>query len=488
MKRQVQKKTNQAITVGQLMDRRGFTLVELMVTIVVFSVFLAAVYQLFNTTSEAMYEVNSLAETTDRARFAMETISRDIDAAGAFASPDLDMDPWRNQDHQSVNGNYTARGLILRDGAQDQVVGQVMQQNITRWGNPLVGSDELIIMGAIDFPFGFEVNRLLPGFPANVNTVSAPVTPRGLIRFKQRNPFDLGDLSGVAALNPSEINALLGPPGARTVMGLRAMRIRDRNGYIQMAPIANATVPDANGMTFQLDNNGDVAGHNGFSYRIGGQRPVLEPSAEADIGYEVSLVDAYRYRLCVDSEDRRNLRLVRERVDAGVLLNRVLPAGGAPPVCGVLDPAMQTGGNAARDQIPIVDNVVDFQVWVDCADGTGNLVDQSWTNNWIPPTPAAAGHECLTPNGANPTAGMARVLHIRVTVRTKNERVDLENYGFISQDPTVGTGTTTNPAAAGSGLKTFDIDNDHLTATRTKTFQMDIDLKNFSYINATNAN
>ena len=150
MKRQVQKKTNQAITVGQLMDRRGFTLVELMVTIVVFSVFLAAVYQLFNTTSEAMYEVNSLAETTDRARFAMETISRDIDAAGAFASPDLDMDPWRNQDHQSVNGNYTARGLILRDGAQDQVVGQVMQQNITRWGNPLVGSDELIIIGAID--------------------------------------------------------------------------------------------------------------------------------------------------------------------------------------------------------------------------------------------------------------------------------------------------------------------------------------------------
>lgn len=466
-----------------LRHAKGFTLIELMITVVISSVVIAAVYQIFATTSEAMYEVDTLSEMTERARFATELIARDVRSAGAFASPDTKNDVWRSGNHIALNGQYFVRGLILRPGAQDVVLPQ-QQQNNARWGQQLVSGDELIIVGALDFPFTFEVSRLGQAFPNPVTRVTAPANNRGAYRFFGRDPFDTSTIIAAnTALTPQLQNALFGDANNNgPLMGKRGLRVIDRNGYMQFAPLdASSTFDATTGLTFNIDTagvSGFLGAYGGLAYRQGGQIDGLEPSSEQDIGYEASLIDAYRYRLCVDGErDSRNIRLVRERLNFGVVMNDPMPANVSPALCSTDDPIL--GVRPAVDQVTILDNVVDFQVWADCAAADGNIADVFWEQQWLVPDGSAAPNDCLTSSGVE-RPFLARMLHIRVSVRTQNERRDLENYAFIAADVNLGTGTTTNPAQAASSLQTYDINDDPNNATRVKTFQLDIDLANFT--------
>lgn len=460
---------------------RGFTIVELMITIVISSVLIAAIYQLFAKTSEAMYEVDSLSEVTNRGRFAVEKLTQDIETSGAYASASLDVDPWRNQPHMDA-GQYTARGLMIRPGLHQDVRFDV-QTTSNRGNGLLTSSDELIVLGALDYPFGFEVSDLQPSFPSQVTSMLVPADSRGLGRLFTRDPFDVVPIDLTAGSNAAQVNRLIGPTG--NVMSKRVLRIRDRNGFVQMAPLLDSVAPGVNGLQLNLDSNSDVPALAGFMYRRGGLREGLEPSTnnEDDTGYEVSLIDAYRYRLCQDPTDATNLKLVRERIDAGLLLNLALPTAPSPALCGEMDTALQAGvpnNDASFYQVTLADNVVDFQVWVDCADLNGvELENNEWNTNWIPPTPADTGHTCLSQSEGR-SAALARVLHVRFSVRTENERKDLENFGFYTID---GASTTTSPTLAGGTLQTFDIDGEQSTAARLKTFQTDIQLKNFSVLN-----
>jgi hypothetical protein len=309
-----------------------------------------------------------------------------------------------------------------------------------------------------------------------------PADPRGLGRLFNRDPFDVIPVDSTVA-NAAQVNRLIGPNA--NLMSKRVLRIRDRNGFVQMAPLNDAVAPNANGLTLTIDSNGDVPGLTGLMYRRGGLREGLEPSTnnEDDVGYEVSLVDAYRYRLCQDPTDATNLKLVRERIDAGLLLNPAIPDAVSSPLCGQLDPVFQDGVNdneSSLYQVAIADNVVDFQVWVDCTDVNGAaLVNPSWNTDWRTPNVGDAGSDCLSQDNGQ-AASLARILHVRFSVRSENERKDLENFGFYDN---TGLDTTTSPTLAAGSLQTFDINGEPTNAARLKTFQTDINLRNFSILN-----
>ena len=457
--------------------RRGFTLIELMITTVISGAVIAALYQLFATTSETMYEVDSLSELTERARFAMETLSRDVQSAGAFASPDTDSDLWRSQAHISTNGNYHVRSVILRPSAQRVELPQQLTNN-GHWGFVNAASDELILVGALDFPFSFEVSGLTPGYPSPVLSVNSPPNNRGVYRFFKRDPFDTSMIPPNTPLNPQLRFSLFGVDAdTGPLMQLRGLRVIDRSGFMQFAPLSAASQFDATtGFNLVLDS-GAVSGFQGLSYRQGAQREGLEPSSEQDVGYEAALLDAYRYRVCVDPKDGRNLRLVRERIRFATVMERALPNTAPPVMCDEPDPDF--GVDPLVHQVPIIDNVVDFRVWAECAQPGLGLENMPWRTSWTTPDGLAPPNNCLTADGTE-QPGLARMLHVRLSVRTNNERRNQANFGFYGQNVMVGDGTTFNPDDAGSGLQTYDIDGDQSTSTRVKTFQLDIDLANFS--------
>ena len=158
---------------------RGFTLVELMITMVVSGVVIGAAYQIFATTSESMLEVENLSEVNERARFAVELIGRDIQSAAAFGSPDTGavdgttpvFDIWTAENHRT-NQQYRVRGILQLPGRQNQQYGTQGEQRDVQFnvlGPAAVSSDEIIVLGAYDYPVNFEVRNLIPAFPAKAS-------------------------------------------------------------------------------------------------------------------------------------------------------------------------------------------------------------------------------------------------------------------------------------------------------------------------------
>ena len=100
---------------------------------------------------------------------------------------------------------------------------------------------------------------------------------------------------------------------------------------------------------------------------------------------------------------------------------------------------------------------------------------------WTPPdeTEVGLGNDCVLTNGQE-VPMLARVAHVRLSVHTKTERRDVTNYGFLNATL---DGTTVDPNNASGGLQTFDTDNNPNTASRVKTFQIDLELPNFALRN-----
>ena len=357
--------------------QEGFTLLELMVTLVVSSLVVLAAYQIFASTSEAMYEANSLSDTTDRARFGLELIARDVRAAGAFGSPDSPSDPFVNQAQLDLR---RVRGLYAYDGHYNRQAGDFQ----TLW-NQATRSDSIVLLGAYDFPFSFEV-RFPNGDMGDFNQAFSPNTERGALRFLSLDPF-------VMALNTTQdigplTRALMGPgPADDRLIRSRVLRVMDRNGFSQFASIDSATyTPGVNeGLRMAL-----TPGPGALRAKVGDERAGLEPGGEEDVGYEAALLDAYRYRVCFTSAG--NLHLVKERLNADLLLDHIELA--ISDDCSV-DPV---GPNEQIvERTVLVDRVVDFRVWYDCAPmGQATLVDATWATGWMVPTPASAtaGHAC----------------------------------------------------------------------------------------------
>ena len=71
---------------GQMLDERGFTLIELMISMVISSVIVAAGYTILTTTNKATISNERAVGTQQNTRIAMELIARDIKQAG-FGMP-----------------------------------------------------------------------------------------------------------------------------------------------------------------------------------------------------------------------------------------------------------------------------------------------------------------------------------------------------------------------------------------------------------------
>lgn len=73
--------------------RRGFTIVELMVSITITSVVVAALYSVSRSTTETFNQQQRAAEMQLRLRLAMERVRSDLSRAGYMATPSSDADP-----------------------------------------------------------------------------------------------------------------------------------------------------------------------------------------------------------------------------------------------------------------------------------------------------------------------------------------------------------------------------------------------------------
>jgi prepilin-type N-terminal cleavage/methylation domain-containing protein len=454
----------------RMMRPHGFTLIELTVVMALVGVLVASIYQFFARTSDALYEAESLAETTDRGRFALELIARDIQSAGSFGTPDSGAigggvnvdDIWINRT-QATQQNYRVRSIIQATNTQDRYL---VAQSATgaNTNNPGVGMDDVILIGAYDFPFTFEATNVQMSASGSVTLAN---NARGYLRFGRQDPFNLNDVTTLPSSRADSLRAVQ-----------RIVRLMDHNGYIQFSRMG-AVQPTPNAGTQVLSLAGPL-----FMARQGNDLWGLEPAATEDVGYDAALLDVFRYRVCRDATDATNLRLVKERLIPdqpimGASVTMALP----PAQCGVAQPGVVVPGS----QVSVVDRVVDFQIWYDCVPANGGVVIP-WVNRWdttVATVDSQLGHDCMlaVASGAE-TPGRGRMAHVRLSVRTEDERRDVPNYGFV--DLATGAQSLTPTATTGS-LQTYDIDGDPATSARVMTFQVDVELPNFGARSATAA-
>lgn len=477
------------MTMPRLRDARGFTIVELMVAVVLLGLISGVIWSLFNSTSSAMQEADSLADTLDRTRFALEQVSSDVRSAGAYATPDSENDPWT----LPRPANRRVVGLASYSGWQDQrpFDSDVAAAHTDGSGTTLIGFDGFIVIGALDYSTTFELRDMqftggtgggVQGYAIGaripmgaVDTSLGRFAERGLKKLIINDPFYTE--TGIFDAAPGDFNKshdMVAP--IYEDFSARLVRVMDRQGYTQFAAVSGDDPTWNDGIDFDFVQPG-------LQTKIAGRPFGLQPpSAEdQDVGYEAALVDAYWYHVEEDPEREGNYQLVRDRLDADAITQLLVPGGAG---WGNIDKATllgngpmpeTTSSSTQRQRTVVADRVVDFQFWVDCETSGGTISNISWQNEWLTPSGGTnAEHNCLDPN--NPEPGSARVAHIRLSVRTEHERTELGHQGFLNAEGNY------DPAQP---MQTFDLDPTAPGATRVVTVQSDVELTNFAYKNIT---
>lgn len=363
------------------------------------------IYGLFVRTSDALTEVDALAQTLDRARFGLIHVRNDLQGAGSQATPNGATDPWV----QPKNDTSHVKALRVYDGWDKGGPGDEASQQL----NPGSRFSGFIVIGAYDFPQSFLVNK----FSGSQTTATMEIegNERGLGRLFRVDPFDTRVQSGLE-IDPDKHSFLT------KNIERRALRIMDSEGFFQFARI---TKLEGRELTVE-----------GVQFRGADQFSGLDSALEDDVSVDVALLDAFWYEVRPDPADERNHQLVRHRVDAGALL------GDGPITAASLTP---------EHTLIIADNVVDFRVWFDCANSTGQIEQRQRQLGWDIDQP---GHTCL--GGTQDHPERARAAHIRLSIRTPREnpnRPHLELTGAERGFETEGGGLVTysiNPATRGS--------------------------------------
>jgi prepilin-type N-terminal cleavage/methylation domain-containing protein len=424
------KTTGRAISI----HRRGFTLVELMVAMVLVSLLTTLIYGLFIRTSDAMSEVDSLADTVNKTRFALEHVRYDLASAGAQASPDSDIDPNVRPRNEAIR----VMGVVPYTGWQNATPTEIATEN------PQASFDGIIVMGAFDFP-----QTILVGDVSDTG-VSIANDGRGVQRLVANNPFFLGD----AGLDEGQLDDI-----AEMLDGTsRLLRISDRQGFHQYLPIS-AAARDGNAISMGFATDVEL------QFRAGGEMYGIEATGDPGDRYEAALIDAFWYHVVPVPGERGNYALVRERLDVGELVSALGGSNGylsGPPPEAML----------AGEQRVITDRVVDFQVWFDCATGSaalggGGIGIGDWIDTWNPPEESCVA----TAAGAN--SASARVAHIRLSLRTENERANRLHMtvagagwdGFETED---------------GQMQTFDVIPEAPGAATVVTMQTSVEMSNFA--------
>jgi type IV pilus assembly protein PilW len=99
-------------------DRRGFTLIEVMAAVVIFSIVLTAVFATFTFQAQSYTTQSRVAEMQQNLRIALDTLQRDIRMAGYGISSDITVDPTGGTTTVAMRGFYSADG---GEGAPDGI-------------------------------------------------------------------------------------------------------------------------------------------------------------------------------------------------------------------------------------------------------------------------------------------------------------------------------------------------------------------------------
>jgi hypothetical protein len=444
-----------------------------------------AIYSLFSTTASSLQEADSLASTLDGSRFALERLRSDMQAAGALGTPDMYNDDCENAippcvapnpndpEHPDITDRRVV-GLASYAGGKgwQDYASEVMPDDIyTAEGNR--GSeagqkpefDGVIVIGAIDLPYTFEL-----GFEGQGDNRTPTVFPdqRGLWKLLRNDIFD------TTIEEPNLTDAEVAQAVKRDGAGQhRILRVMDLKGRLQFAGIAgNSGSGDAietngtNGkMTIGLSDQLDfyTTDQSGRETDYG-----LDPeSQQDDKRYPAAFLDAYWYHVIADpsqaDDEETNYLLVRDRLDGTKVMQSLTSDWST------YNPAEDRPTDGER--VVLADRVVDFQIWVDCADQNGQVAGSSWNVGWSPPKGNGdEDHNCLDPTSASLDPGEARIMHVRLSRRTETEREELPANAFPQ-------GT--------EHMQAFDLDPEFKGAARVYTSQIDFEIPTFASRNIT---
>ncbi len=458
------------------MIRRGFTLIELIIAMMLTSLLGIMTYALFGMSADNLSEVDSLENTASKGRFAIEKMRTLFQVAGSYSSPDSISDPFI-QPRPASPAMHVA-GFHSYPNWQDQAF---------PGGYSDISFDGIILTGAFDFPTSFDAGGMIsPNAP-----MFLPGSFSGMEKLNRVDPFsDIQPRDGdtyfpdltLTAWDLPESYSFLEPN-----LASRLIRVTDGLGYSQfLRPDVAAnhtfdTVIDITstlkGVELPLDQDvpfrpvfkGDnTASVDGVEMREIGLDQV--GVGEGDRTYEASFIDTYWLHVIPanDPQDPTNHLLVLDRVCAGSVATS--NPDGQPSV-----PSLpEDDGCGDNSRKLIADKVVDFQVWFDCADAAGDVASNpNWTQNWLTPNGTAAGGNCLDAGSYNP--GQARVAHVRLTLRTDEERKAFSNVPFANGNDLC----TSSSACPAAPLRSFDINQNLEGAAPVMTFQLDVALRNF---------
>ncbi len=458
--------------------RKGFTLVELLVALAVGGILSVLVYGLFDSTSDALLEVENLSDANDRLRFAMERVRSDLQGAGSHATPDSNSDVWAVPPAAHANA-YRVLGISGFEGWQDsrtQLTGDMATQN------PDVSFDSFIVMGAYEYPISFELSELQAA--SNIGVI--PGNLRGLNRLWSVNPFPKActanaDCGTARCINNAcELDTTVGAFGVpATTFGAlatsRLLRITDRQGKVQFTGVEGLATVGTTDMSLTLSKPP--------IFKEGGREDGLDPNPDGDVSYEAAFVDAFWYRVVPDPLDPTNLRLVRSRLCAKELMS-VLKAPASLDAAKLENIAGPSSGCGDVDEVVIADRVADFQVWFDCGNTTTGAIENI-ANSFTWEAPDNSGTCMEVANDPTYSPGRVRRAHIRMSMYAPNERKDLLHYRF---EDAAGNVCPDAPADCANvdpntQLRTFDIIPDLVGAAPVVTLQSSVELPNFSYRN-----
>lgn len=433
----------------------GFTLVELMVALVIVSLLTSIIYGLFIRTSDSMNEVDSLADTINKTRFALEHVRTDLQIAGAQASPNSLIDPNVRPEAK----DRPVIGIVPYKGWQNKR-DSVLTDETIRNENPNVSFDGFVVFGAYDYSQAFQVGIVAGEAGAPPTAVLIGNNERGVSRLVVNNPFFLGSSSALSA-SDDRVTAIVAN------MENRLLRITDRDGFNQFLPITGATMKSS-GLELTFPSGA-------LRFRQDGEMYGFERTSLADERYEAALIDAYWYHVVPVDGEPGNTALVRERLNAQKVMEDL---GTGQPVLGDVPDQITSLVLATRQQTVITDRVVDFQIWFDCADSNGVIQQASgdplnWTTGWTVPDGTAAPHDCVAPDDPV-TVQRARVAHIRLSLRTENERPNRPHLK-LGAEATWGFGEIPN-----TPLQTFDIAPGAVGAAQVVTLQSSVPLTNYA--------
>ncbi len=423
-------------------NNRGFTLVELMVAMALLGVLTSIIYGLFHTTSQTLLEVESLAQTTDTARFALEHVRNDLQATGAQASPRSEKDPWVVQDGLLVNGlvaykNWQGTSSLPGNSAAATEVSKA---------NSKSQFDGIVVIGAYDIPQSVMIRDI-----STEGKITALVAKhvRGISRLMNSDPFDTAfEAPDSAALTTMITNAT-----PQAGMKNRLLRITDRQGFLQFTRIIAA---DAVGDTIRLQLSQ-------LQKATGESLVGVDEINDADVEYEAAFLDAFWYHVVVDPYDSNNFQLVRDRLDASII-NFIDSANFDPTTAIPTDKVNQ-------ERVIIANRIVDFRLWFDCANAsTGQITNINWHSAWDSPETSEDINGCL-----NAKVQLARVAHIRLSVRTGNESANRQHLSIVAGWPGF--------EDANSRMQTYDLEPSARGSASVVTVQSTVELSNFAMRN-----